>query len=543
MESIVIYSRVSTEEQDFTSQIEDLKKYVKNRFKLDKVFAEKVSGFDLSKDRVQYDNMKRHVVEHNIKHIITWELSRFGRSALHTLNEIDYFSKQGVNIFFYKENLNTISDEKTGQLLLHILTSMAQMERDSFIERSIRGRIMSVSRGRRTGYAIMPYGYKDVDGYVAIDEEEAVIVREMFESIIKGVGPGKIVTMLNARGVQTRQRKRGKKRVLKNGKEVDRVWKMTSVNSIIHNELYKGVRIYSNNKFKVAAIVDEATWDKAQDYYTDNVGYMASTSYEYLFKGKIRCGYCLSKYGSRTETRYKNLKQYYYCYGKMDMSIKCLNGQSKSSVFDKYVYDLLFRHEQIMVSIYKDSIKDFSIEEKQSEIVFYTEQIQKEELKKKRVIQIYKDGYSDEDEYRKDLETIRNNIVKFENDISSTEREIKLFSEKEIDNIERFKELRNEDDFNIKKEFVDKYINEILIYKVQDNRIDFSELVYWDLGIDTDKPVKRQLRNPNKVENLVYLEVFAFGNKTPVKVVLSSQTDICYSSNELQYKDGTLELN
>ncbi len=111
MESIVIYSRVSTEEQDFTSQIEDLKKYVKNRFKLDKVFAEKVSGFDLSKDRVQYDNMKRYVVEHNIKHIITWELSRFGRSALHTLNEIDYFSKQGVNIFFYKENLNTISDE------------------------------------------------------------------------------------------------------------------------------------------------------------------------------------------------------------------------------------------------------------------------------------------------------------------------------------------------------------------------------------------------------------------------------------------------
>lgn len=137
MEKLVIYSRVSTEEQDYNSQIDDLKKWTtSNNYKIIDVFAEKVSGYDLTKERVEYDKMRKFVVDKKINNILTWELSRFGRSSLNTLNEIDYFSKKGVNIIFYKENLQTLSDDLTNKLLLSILTSMAEMERDTIVERS-----------------------------------------------------------------------------------------------------------------------------------------------------------------------------------------------------------------------------------------------------------------------------------------------------------------------------------------------------------------------------------------------------------------------
>ena len=489
--------------------------------------------------------MKEYVIKEGIKLILIWEISRLSRKMSVLVKEIQDFADHNVNIFALSGGHNTLVNGKLNYMLVGFISGMVQMERDNFIDRGKRGRLASVAAGKSTGYAIMPYGYKNVEGKLTIDEEESIIIEEIFDKVGKGIGPSTIVTSLNARGVQTRHRKRGKKRVLKNGKEVDRVWKITTINSILHNELYKGVRTFGadKTKLKAPAIVSEEIWDKAQEYFKDNLGYHQKTKYTYLFKGKIRCGSCKNKYGSRTENRYVNLKQYYYCYGQMDLAIKCRNGQFKSSVLDKYVYDLLFRHEQIMVNIYKDSAKDFSIEDKENEIEFYKEQILKEGVKRKRVIQLYKEGEIDDDEYRSDIESVRNKTVGFENDINITKKEIKLFSEKEIDNIERFKELKNEDDFSVKREFVDKYINEIFIYRVSDNKIDFTKLVHWELGIDSSKPVMRKLRNPNNLENLMYLEVFAFGNKNPVKVVLSSLTNICYSSDKLQYQDGVLESN
>lgn len=544
MEKLVIYSRVSTEEQDYNSQIDDLKKWTtSNNYKIIDVFAEKVSGYDLTKERVEYDKMRKFVVDKKINNILTWELSRFGRSSLNTLNEIDYFSKKGVNIIFYKENLQTLSDDLTNKLLLSILTSMAEMERDTIVERSKRGRRMSASQGKRTGFAIMPYGYKDIDGYIQIDEEESKVIKIMYDLVLQGNGARTIANQLNALGIESSLQKKGRKKVLKNGKVVDRVWKSNTVRNILKNPLYKGERHYSGQIIKVPAIVDEDIWAKAQQHFEKNIGYQSLRKYEYLLQNKLVCGSCGYKYSARTENRYNHKPSFYYCTAIKDKSIKCHNGQFKSSVLDKLVYDLLFRHEQIMVRIYKDAVNEFNIEEKNKEIEYYQKEIKKEYRKKERVVNLYKEEFIDEVEFREEVDKIKKEVIRYEKEITKIERQIEVYNNLEVETIESFKSLKNETNFDIKRGFINKYVDEIKLFKVTDTGIDFTQLTYWDLSIDAPIPKKIKLRNPHGNDKVMYIELYAFSKEEPIKAVVSSVSELCYSSKDLEYKDGLLTLN
>ena len=81
MKPIVIYQRVSTQDQDFQSQIDDLKNWAKgNDFNVVASFGEKVSGYDPDAEQIEYKKMKEYVLHHNIKNVAIWEISRLSRS-------------------------------------------------------------------------------------------------------------------------------------------------------------------------------------------------------------------------------------------------------------------------------------------------------------------------------------------------------------------------------------------------------------------------------------------------------------------------------
>jgi DNA invertase Pin-like site-specific DNA recombinase len=288
MEQTILYSRVSTLDQDYQSQFDDLRKWANsNNFKVIKTFGEKVSGYDLTKERAEYDKMKAYVLENNIKHICCWEISRLGRSTVKTLSEIEFFTNHGVNIFFKKENLNTLSDNATNKLILTILSSMAEMERDTIIERSIRGKISSAEQGKRTGFPIMPYGFQDVEGYIQIEETEAEIIRDIYERAARGEAIRGICNHLNSLGVPTRQGLRNKKRTLRTGEQVTIQWRPVSLRKILKSPLYKGERPYRNQMvIKIPQIVDEHLWNEVQSRFEKNLGYYkAERVHDYLSEG------------------------------------------------------------------------------------------------------------------------------------------------------------------------------------------------------------------------------------------------------------------
>jgi hypothetical protein len=98
--------------------------------------------------------------------------------------------------------------------------------------------------------------------------------------------------------------------------------------------------------------------------------------------------------------------------------------------------------------------------------------------------------------------------------------------------------LLQTNDFNVKYEFVQKYVDKIMIYNVRDNQIDFTGKNQVLMKTQEFKP----LSNPTRRDKLVYLEVFAFGSQNPIKVVLSGYSKICFTSSKLEFKNETLTL-
>lgn len=105
----VIYSRVSTVEQDNERQIQELKEYASyKKMKVLKIFEEKVSGATKGADRLEFKAMLSFIDKNNIDTILVWELSRLGRRMVDVMNTIESFSDRGVNIYIKKENINTL---------------------------------------------------------------------------------------------------------------------------------------------------------------------------------------------------------------------------------------------------------------------------------------------------------------------------------------------------------------------------------------------------------------------------------------------------
>jgi len=524
----VIYSRVSTQEQSFESQIDDLQKYAKiNEHQIFEVFAEKVSGYNLLADRTEYDRMKEFVISNSIELIICWELSRFGRNSLHTLNEIDYFKKNKVDIYFKKENIFTMSDDPMAKLVINLLSSIAELERQSIVNRSERGRTSAAVKGKRTGFLIMPYGFKSVDGYIAIEDEEAKNVKMMFDMAAQGFSLRAIVNKLNSLGIQTRKASLGKKKSIRNGQETQILWRTNTIRKILKSTLYKGERNYKGGiVVTIPQIVTEEVWNKTQQVFESHIGYVNTTKYDYLFKGKVYCGQCGYLMGTRTERRYAHLPSYYFCQSRREATIMCKCGQFDSKIFDNHIYNHMFKNQSIVENMYNETRKEFNLEEKQSQIKYYNGEILKQEAKKKRVNSLYRDGYYSDAEVKSEHTVIRNSIIEMENNIHKIETEINTHEEQNIGVV--IGSLFLESRFDAKREFVSKFVDKVLIYNVEHNDIDFTSL---------------NLKNPNGNDKLIYVEVFAFSNPKPLKITLTNTSEQAFLSDKLEYANGHLSLN
>lgn len=513
MKPIVIYTRVSTVDQDYQSQIDDLKKWCKlNNFKVIKIFGEKVSGYSPDAERLEYDEMKKFVLNNRVNDIVVWEISRFSRSMTRTVNEIDFFTRNGINIHFKKEGIESISENVTNQLVITILSSMAQMERDTFIQRGNRGRATAVSRGRMVGFGIIPYGYgRDEKGIIKIDENEAKVIKQMFEMAANGITLYGIASNLNSLKVPTRMDILGKKRKLKNGKELKIIWKPTVIVRILKKTIYKGERHYKGEVYTIPSIVSEDLWNKVQERFRENVGYLNRTKYNYLFKGKIRCGRCerlLVTYHNKTDNR-----GYYLCCGIVDKGNPCNNGRYiLSQVVDDKLYASLFNYKYLNERLEKDDPEQKLREEKIKQVDYYIEEEANIEARKKRLKKLYVDGYSSFEEFQRENILLENSIGKIKNEIKVLQNQVANNNRVDIDGI--VKNYKDCTDFDIKREFVNNYINSIVMYQVDGANVDWP------------KPLRKN-------EKILYFEIYAFNYVIPIKVLLTTFTKNSIVSSSL----------
>tara|TARA_R110002050_G_scaffold298159_1_gene460817 strand:- start:333 stop:1745 length:1413 start_codon:yes stop_codon:yes gene_type:complete len=300
----VMYVRVSTLDQDTDRQIEDLTKWADYKnLEIVKIYQDKISGFKKGfEDRESWNEMISYIDKNNISNILVSELSRISRRQVDLIVFVSECSKKGICIHIQKENLTTLnedgSENSNAQMLISIISSMAQQESSSLSYRIKSGRTNAIKNGR--GFSTKIYGYEaDENGKPKIIEEEAKIVKRIFQMSCDGIGSPSIVNYLN-------------------DELEDKVWKKGRVQSILKNTFYYGKMEYNKEYFDVPKIITIEQYDEAQRLRESRSRYTSTRQHTNPFSGIIFCS-C----GAPAYQIVVQLKNIYQC--KNNCGVKSVN--------------------------------------------------------------------------------------------------------------------------------------------------------------------------------------------------------------------------
>lgn len=119
--------------------------------------------------------------------IMTKSIFRFARNTLDTLKYVRMLKEKNVAIYFEEENINTLTMD--GELLLTILSSVAQQEVHNTSEHVKKGLKMKMQRGELIGFqGCLGYDYDTKSKALTVNKEEAETVRYIFRRYIEGAG-------------------------------------------------------------------------------------------------------------------------------------------------------------------------------------------------------------------------------------------------------------------------------------------------------------------------------------------------------------------
>lgn len=132
-------------------------------------------------------------------YVLVFKLSRFGRNAKDILNSLTYIQRYGVNLICKEDGLN--SSTSMGKMMITILGAVAEMERENILAQTMLGREEKAKQGGWNG-GFAPYGYEFADGKLNIKEDEADVVKLVFDQFVNGgMGYSTIAGYLNRQGI------------------------------------------------------------------------------------------------------------------------------------------------------------------------------------------------------------------------------------------------------------------------------------------------------------------------------------------------------
>lgn len=225
------YCRVSTDQEEQLSSYENQVSYYTNfisnnpQYELAGIYADEgISGTN-TKKRKNFNRMIDDCEAGKIDRIIVKSISRFARNTLDCLNYVRRLKELGIGVTFEKEAIDTL--DAKGEVLLTILSSLAQDESRSISENSTWGIRKRFEQGKFSVNTRKFMGYdSDESGNLIVNEEQAKIVRMIYEKYLCGRNYFVIARELNEAGIPGW-----------NGKVN---WIASTIETMLHNEKYKG---------------------------------------------------------------------------------------------------------------------------------------------------------------------------------------------------------------------------------------------------------------------------------------------------------------
>ena len=475
---LAIYTRLSKEDKVSTSivnQTREGKEFaLKNNLKYT-IYneGEGVSGGAEIKDRPQLNRLLLDIRNGDIKAIWFRNQNRLERNSATYVIFISEAKKYNVDVYF-NDKLHNF-DNPSDNLLGNITSAVNQYQRDLQASQTKRTLKDNVRDGKV--WSVVAYGYKSDNGYLAVDKEEAIVVRDIFKMSLSGKGTDSIANDLNDKGVSSRKGKlfRGK-----------------TIQGMIKNTIYKGKRLYSNEYYDCPNIIEPDLWQKVNDNLKNNRNNSGKkVDHKYLLKGLLKCGECGRNYYGRKRLSGKDNS--YMCSSKRYKELSCCNKRILIPFLDELIWSQLFS-KKLFLKAYQDFIDNNDNDLIVSRIKKENNVIEKTISSNKNKINKLIDNFIDNENTNESIiNQVKSKINSIEND-NTTLKEIRNNNLEELKQFEKagdcyIEDILNRDDlnpsFNVKKEIINSFVNKIIITFDKSEGVYFIEITPKIKGMET----------------------------------------------------------
>lgn len=298
--NVVIYARYSSHsqtEQSIEGQLHTCYEYAKNNGYL--VVGEYIDRAQsgTTDSRAEFQRMIADSDKHTFEGVLVYQLDRFARNRYDSAINKAKLKKNGVRVISAREN---ISDDASGILVEGVLESMAEYYSAELSQKIRRGMEINAQKCLANG-SNPGLGYKvDSERRYYVDEEEAKIVREIFERYASGETVADIIRDLNRRKLTT---------------SLGKPFNKNSVHRILNNRRYIGYYLYKGQETPggMPRIIEDELFERVHYILDRNkkAPARARGREEYLLTTKLFCGYCremMTGYGGTG----KSGKTYHY---------------------------------------------------------------------------------------------------------------------------------------------------------------------------------------------------------------------------------------
>ena len=327
--NVVIYARFSSHsqtEQSIEGQLKVCYEYAQqHNYTVLGEYIDRATSGKFADNRTDFLRMIADSDKHTFEGVLVYQLDRFARNRYDSAIYKSKLKKNGVRVLSAKEN---ITEDASGILIEGVLESMAEYYSVELAQKIHRGMAINaekcLSNGSNPGLGFK-VNKKDRTFYV--DEQEAAIVREIFERYAAGETKTEIIRDMQRRRIKTSL-----------GKEFSN----NSLSRMLTNKRYIGIYMYKGVETPggMPRILEDDLFYRVQEIMNRNKTAPARThgEGEYLLTTKLFCGHCkemMVGYGGTGKAK----KQYHYYICKSARKKKCDKKIVSKSYIENRVID------------------------------------------------------------------------------------------------------------------------------------------------------------------------------------------------------------
>lgn len=535
------YCRVSTDSADQLNSYKSQVAYYTDMIKKNKewvladIYAdEAITGTQVAK-REDFQRMINDCMNGEIDMVITKSISRFARNTLDTLKYVRVLKERNIAVYFEDEKINTLTMD--GELLLVVLSSVAQQEVENISANVKKGLKMKMKRGELVGFqGCLGYDYHKDTKTITVNEEEAEIVRYIFNRYIEGAGGSVIAHELENLGYKT--------------KYGSSTWVQSTVIGIIKNEKYKGDLLLGKtftvdpiskrrlenfgeeDKFYIRnhhePIISEEVFEKAQEILSRrnvNRGKIGEGntkrekySRKYAFSCMLECGFCG---GTLTRRNWHSSSQY------SKVIWQCVTATKKGKKFCKHskgipetaIEEAFVESYRLLCDDNKDVLEEFlqrmddtlSCSAVSKQLAKAEKEIDALEKKKSKLVDMRLEEIVDKETY----ESKYADLVSKQEQLVEERQKLQETSDNEKDIKKRLKEFKKTLEQNEVLDKFDRYVFESIVEKVivggldENGNVDPAQLTFvYKTGLKNSvdgakfKPQRKNARGRHRTDEL-----------------------------------------